>query len=136
MESLKYKIIKTELQYKAYSTQLENLLLQAESPQEDEIELLTLLIEKWESDNSSIAEQDPISLLKGLMEECSMNAIALGRVVGLSKGTVSKILSYQAGLSKNTIRKLANHFKLSQEAFNRPYALPGRNQTKRLLAES
>ncbi len=44
-------------------------------------------------------------------------------ILGLSKGTVSKILNYQKGFSKETIRKLATHFKLYQEAFNRPYPL-------------
>jgi len=32
-------------------------------------------------------------------------------------------LHYKKGLSKDVIRKLAAHFKVSQEAFNRPYAL-------------
>jgi len=41
----------------------------------------------------------------------------------LSKGTISKILNYYKGLSKETIRKLSDYFKIAQEAFNRPYRL-------------
>ena len=33
------------------------------------------------------------------------------------------MLNYQKGLSKETIRKLADYFKVSQELFNRPYKL-------------
>ena len=38
-------------------------------------------------------------------------------------GTVSKILNYHKGLSKETIRKLVDFFKVSQETFNRLYEL-------------
>ena len=44
-------------------------------------------------------------------------------ILDLSKGTISKILNYPKGLSKDTIRKLSDFFKVSQEAFNRPYKL-------------
>ncbi len=57
------------------------------------------------------------------MEEHKMKAKDLVEVLNLSKGTVSKILNYQTGLSKETIRKLSERFKLNQEAFNRPYRL-------------
>ncbi len=42
---------------------------------------------------------------------------------GISKGYISDILHYKKGLSKELIRKLAVHFKVSQGAFNRPYKL-------------
>jgi HTH-type transcriptional regulator/antitoxin HigA len=44
-------------------------------------------------------------------------------LLNISKGYVSEILHYKKGLSKEAIRKLAEHFKVSQEAFNRPYKL-------------
>jgi len=58
-----------------------------------------------------------------------MKAVELTKLLGLTKGTVSKILNYQKGLSKETIRKLSEHFRVSQEAFNRPYKL--KNEIKR-----
>lgn len=36
---------------------------------------------------------------------------------------MSDILNYKKGLSKEVIRKLATHFKVRQEAFDRPYKL-------------
>ncbi|PTN24973.1 helix-turn-helix domain-containing protein, partial [Desulfonatronum sp. SC1] len=58
-----------------------------------------------------------------LMEEHDLKAKDLVNILDLSKGTVSKILNYHKGLSKDTIRRLSDYFKLSQEAFNRPYKL-------------
>ena len=57
------------------------------------------------------------------MVEVTRTESALADFLELSKGTVSKILNYQKGFSKETIRKLSLHFKLTQEAFNRPYPL-------------
>jgi HTH-type transcriptional regulator/antitoxin HigA len=89
----------------------------------DEAELLTLLIEKWDNEHATFQDADPIQLLNALLEQNNLKAKDLGEILGLSKGTVSKILNYHKGLSKETIRKLAAHFKISQEAFNRTYSL-------------
>lgn len=123
METLKYTIIKTEEQYNNYCDSLENLLLKDDFVYVDEIELLTLLIEKWDNEHTSFSDLNPIELIKSLMEENNLKAAELTQVLELSKGTVSKILNYHKGLSKDTIRKLSEHFKVSQEAFNRPYKL-------------
>ena len=123
MGALKYTIIKTEEQYANYCDILEELLLKDDSSLEDEIELLTLLIEKWDKEQNSFNDLNPIELIKSLMVENNLKAADLTRIIELSKGTVSKILNYHKGLSKETIRKLADHFKVSQEAFNRPYKL-------------
>jgi len=123
MELLKYKIIKTQEQYNAYCNLLEDLLIQDNPNLLDDIELLTLLIEKWDKEHNSFYDLDPVHLIKALMEENSLKAKDLIDILDLSKGTISKILSYHKGLSKETIRKLADYFKVSQEAFNRPYKL-------------
>lgn len=120
---MEYKIIKTEDQYDKYCKKVYVLLQSDPNKNEDEIELLTLLIEKYDEENYSIDQLDPIQLLKALMKDHKLKAKDLVRILGLSKGTVSKMLNYQKGLSKSTIRILANNFKLNQEAFNRPYKL-------------
>lgn len=123
MESLKYTIIKSREQYDKYCDTLEELIFDDNKGVNDEIELLTLLIEKWDVENNSFMDLDPIKLLKSLMDENNLKSKDLVEILGLSKGTVSKILNYHKGLSKETIRKLADCFKVSQEAFNRPYKL-------------
>lgn len=123
METLKYKIIRDVKQYKEYCDILEELILNDNKATKDEIELLTLLIEKWDNEHNTFNDSDPIELLNALMEEHDLKAKDLVEILELSKGTVSKILNYHKGLSKDTIRKLSDYFKLSQEAFNRPYKL-------------
>ncbi|HKK57929.1 MAG TPA: helix-turn-helix domain-containing protein [Salinivirga sp.] len=123
MESLKFTVIKTIEQYIDYCNILDELISKDEIKFQDEIELLTLLIEKWDSENNSFKDSDPIEILKAIMDEHELKAKDLVTILGLTKGTVSKVLNYQKGLSKDTIRKLSDYFKVSQEAFNRPYRL-------------
>ena len=123
MAELKYSVIKTKKQYNQYCNTLEQLVFNQNEDAQDEIELLTLLIETWDAERASFKEKDPIELLHALMRENGLKAKDLVDILGLSKGTVSKILNYQKGLSKESIRKLAEHFKMAQEAFNRPYDL-------------
>lgn len=121
--TMKYKVIKTKKQYDQYCNILEDLILEENSKLEDEIELLTLLIEKWDNDHNTFLDSDPITILKNLMEENNLKAKDLVNILDLSKGTVSKILNYHKGLSKESIRKLSTRFKVSQEVFNRPYKI-------------
>jgi len=123
MKPLKYTIIKNEEQYDKYCDTLEELVGVENKDVQDEIELLNLLIEKWDIEHNSLMDIDPIELLKSLMNENNLKSKDLVEILDLSKGTVSKVLNYHKGLSKETIRKLADYFKISQEAFNRPYRL-------------
>ncbi|WP_020602892.1 helix-turn-helix domain-containing protein [Spirosoma spitsbergense] len=125
MEALRYKVIKSEKQYSDYCTALETLVTgndQRENTQ-DEIELLTYLIEKWDAEHNSFQDVDPIELLTVLMSEKSLKARDMTQILGVSKSLVSDILHYKKGLSKEIIRTLSGYFSVSQEAFNRPYKL-------------
>jgi HTH-type transcriptional regulator / antitoxin HigA len=123
VETLKYKVIKTLEQYKENCGLLEVLIEKSTAEVQDEIELLTLLIWKWDHDHNTFKDSDPIELLRYLMEQHKLKSKDLVEILGVSKGLVSDILNYKKGLSKEIIRVLAAHFGLSQEAFNRPYKL-------------
>ena len=125
METLKYKVIKSRKQYDDYCRTLEELVLTENGATDidEEIELLTLLIEKFDQENNSFASVDPITVLKSLMTEHKLKAKDLIDVLGVSKGLISDILNYKKGLSKEVIRKLSAYFSMNQEAFNRPYEL-------------
>jgi HTH-type transcriptional regulator/antitoxin HigA len=125
MGVLKYKVIKTRGQYDEYCNALEHLLEANEDNKEidDEAELLSFLIEKWDAEHNSFSDLGPIELLKYLMDSNGLTPKNLTTILGISKGLVSEILSYKKGLSKEVIRKLAAHFKLNQSAFNKPYKL-------------
>lgn len=122
---MKYKIIKTQKQYEQYCHALEMLADSCSRSQstEDEIELLAFLIDKWDQEHNSFQDVEPIVLLKHLMEEHHLRSKVLVAILNVSKGLVSDILNCKKGLSKEIIRTLAAYFKVSQEAFNRPYKL-------------
>lgn len=121
---LKYTIIKDKSQYNQYCNQLETLLEQENNEAlQDEIDLLTLLIEKYDEEHNTFKQADPIILLRSFMQDHQLKPQDLTEILGISKGYVSDILNYKKGLSKEVIRKLAEHFKVRQEAFNRVYDL-------------
>ncbi len=122
--TIKYTIIKNRDQYNEYCNQLESLLYDENAALlQDEIELLTLLIEKYDDENNTFKESDPITLLRSFMQDYQLKPQDLTIILSISKGYVSDILNYKKGLSKEVIRKLADHFKVRQEAFNRNYEL-------------
>ena len=94
------------------------------------MELLKLLLTTWDAAHHPLPAQDPIGLLKGLLAEHHLRANELAVLLGIGKSVVSEILGYKRGLSKAVIRKLAAHFSVSQEAFNRPYALINSNNSR------
>lgn len=132
METLKYKVIKTDTQYYHYCNRLEELVSVHRKTRliRDEIELLTLLIEKYDEENNTFNDADPVELLKGLMKDHKMKAVQIAKLLNVSEGLISDILHYKKGLSKETIRILSDKFKLNQEAFNRPYQLHNAKQNK------
>ena len=125
MKTLKYTIIKSDAQYYEYCETLAEILEAAQNNKDvlDEIDLLTLLIEKWDTEHSTLSESNPIELLNSLMQGNKLKAKDLVDILGVSKGLVSDILNYKKGLSKEVIRLLSGYFSVSQEAFNRPYKL-------------
>ncbi len=114
-------------QYNNYCNEL-IAMLESENPDqyEEEIDLLTVLIEHYDAEHSTIrGDADPVELLKLLMKDHRMKAKDLAELLNVSKGYVSEMLNYKKGMSKEVIRKLATRFAMRQEAFNRPYRLEG-----------
>lgn len=123
--TLKYKVITAEKQYDRYCKILEELVFSGSKNKlvKEEIALLTLLIEKYDEEHTIFDELDPVELLKSLMKEHQVKSVDLSKKLKGSPGLISDILNYKKGFSKDVIRKLAEQFKVSQEAFNRPYKL-------------
>jgi HTH-type transcriptional regulator/antitoxin HigA len=125
MADLKYTVIKNRRQYDEYCRIIDHLLEldRATRQQEEEVKLLTVLIEKWDADHNQLKHLDPVQIIHSLMKDHNLTASDLTHIMEISKSYVSEILNYKKGLSKEVIRKLATHFKMNQEAFNRPYLL-------------
>jgi HTH-type transcriptional regulator / antitoxin HigA len=128
METLKYKAISAKKQYNEYCETLYSLLNSEKKNTaiNDEIDLLTILIEKWDREHNTFNDLDPVQLLKALMSENNLTATELAKILHITKGMVSEILNYRKGLSKNNISLAASHFKIAQESLNRNYPLQPR----------
>lgn len=125
MDTLKYKVITSERQYDNYCKILEQLLFSTPKSKaiNEEVALLTLLIETWDKGHSIFNQLEPVALLKSLMKEHQLKSLDIAKKLNVSRGLVSDILNHKKGFSKEVIRKLSELFKLSQEAFNKPYKL-------------
>jgi HTH-type transcriptional regulator/antitoxin HigA len=125
MDPLPYKVIKSLKQYKEYCNILETLVTSPKKTKthQDTIDLLTLLIEKWDEAHNTFSDANPVELLTYLMKENKLKATDLANELEVGKSLISDILHYRRGLSRDIIRKLASRFKVSQELFNKPYKL-------------
>lgn len=127
MDTLPFKVIKTRKQYFKYCDLVWEMLHFEKKTKyhEDVIELLTVLIEKWDDDHNTFEDLDPVELLVGLMDDHKMKSVDLAKMLDVSTSLVSDILNYRRAFSKDIVRKLAERFKMRQDAFNRPYRLTG-----------
>lgn len=123
--ALKYRVIQNYKQYNQYCEILESLLEEKHQTNqiEDEIDLLTVLIEKYDDEQTTLSTLDPVQLLHSLMADHNMSASDLSKKLDVGKSYISEILNYKKSFSKDIIRGLAKLFKVRQEAFNREYPL-------------
>src|SRR5690606_18831713 len=115
METLKYKVIKTEQQYDEYCALLHNLVFSNKKKMKavaDEIELLTFLIEKYNEELNDFELLEPIPLLRLLRAYHQMKAFDLAKLLHLSEGLVPNILLSKKVFSKEFIWTRAAHFKV------------------------
>ncbi len=75
------------------------------TPQSDELEVLVLLIEKYEERHWHISEPDPIDAIKFRMEQMGLAQKDLTPCIA-SKSKVSEVLNRKTGLSLPMIKKL------------------------------
>jgi HTH-type transcriptional regulator/antitoxin HigA len=91
--------------------------LEKPSPSEmDAIELLSLLIERYEDEYWPITDVDPVSVVRYLMEKGNLTQRDLIPQFG-TESAVSMFLHGQRNLSLEQIRKLSERFKLSADVF-------------------
>jgi HTH-type transcriptional regulator/antitoxin HigA len=87
--------------------------------QSDELEVLVLLIEKYEEKAWKISEPDPIEAIKVRMEEMQLKQKDLIPFIG-NKSKVSEVLNRKVGLSLNMIYNLAKGLHLPLEVLVQP----------------
>lgn len=102
------KLIKTKKAYQAALDRLEVIFdAKPGTPQGDELEVLAILIDKYEQENYPIDFPDPIEAIKFRMEQLGYSQSDLANIVGL-KSRASEILSKKRKLTLDMIRNLHN----------------------------
>ena len=118
---MKISPIKTETNYKRALERLEEIFdAELGSKDGDELEILSILIEKYEKENFPIGMPDPIEAIKFRMEQLGMKQKDLAEVVGL-KSRVSEILNKKRKLTIDMIRKLSKSLSIPTEVLIQEY---------------
>ncbi|MGB3183430.1 MAG: transcriptional regulator [Cyclobacteriaceae bacterium] len=117
------KLIKTEEDYEAALARLEDVFDAApDTPEGDEAEILSLLIESYEDKHFPIEAPDPVDAIKIRMEEMGLKQKDLVGLIG-GKSRVSEILSRKKKLTVEMIRILEQKLKLSASMLVKDYDL-------------
>ena len=89
------------------------------SKESDELEVLVLLIEKYEEENWAISEPDPIEAIKIRMQQMNLKQKDLVPYIG-NRSKVSELLNRKISLSLSMITKLASGLHLPLETLIQP----------------
>jgi HTH-type transcriptional regulator / antitoxin HigA len=112
-----YKAIETEAEKEAAILLAESLEHRQRNPEEEALlELLIILIEKFEETSYPLPTIEPNKILLHLMEAQNMKQEALIGVVG-SRGVVSEIVNGKRSISKAQAKILGELFHVSPSLF-------------------
>jgi HTH-type transcriptional regulator/antitoxin HigA len=118
---MKLKPIKSESDYNQALERLEQIFdAKKGTEQGDELEILGILIEKYENENFPIEMPDPIEAIKFRMEQLNYTQNDLADLIGL-KSRASEILNKKRKLSLEMIRKLNSKFGIPSEVLIQSY---------------
>jgi HTH-type transcriptional regulator / antitoxin HigA len=99
------KPIKTKKDYNVALAKIDKLLTSApDTKKGDELEVLSVLIEKYEQDNFEILPPDPVEAIKFRMEQIGLEKKDLAKIIGANR--VSEILQRKRSLTINMIKRL------------------------------
>ena len=113
---MKFKLIKNDKQLNKALERVDQLWdAKSNTPERDELEVLSLLIEKYEEEHYPIPASDPIEAIKFLMEQNDLSRKDLQPFIG-SMGRVSEILNRKRDLSLSMIKRLHHGLKIPYES--------------------
>lgn len=84
------------------------------SPAGDELEILALLIEKYEDEHFPMPPSDPVEAIKFRMDQMGLTARDLEPFIG-SSGRVSEVLNHKRKLSLAMIKRLHEGLRIPYE---------------------
>lgn len=118
---MKITPIKSESDYSAALERLEVIFDSKSGTEEgDELEILSILIDRYESRHHFIDMPDPIEAIKFRMEQMGMKQKDLAQVVGY-KSRVSEILNKKRKLNLEMIRRLSAALRIPTDVLIQEY---------------
>ena len=118
---MKLKPIKTEQDYFQAIERLDKIFdAKKGSKEADELEILGILIEKYEGENFPIDLPDPVEAIKFRLEQLNFDQNDLADIIGL-KSRASEILNRKRKLSLGMIRKLNTKLHIPSEVLIQAY---------------
>jgi len=121
--NMNIKPIKNEQDYANSLSLIENLMrAKPNTPQMDELEVLTTLVEAYEEKFYNIDAPDPIEAIKFRMEQEGLKQKDLVAIVG-SKSRVSEILNKKRKLTIEMIRSLHKELHIPVESLFLDYKI-------------
>ena len=117
------KPLKTEQDYDAALARIDQLMdSEPESPDGDELDVLSVLVEKYEDVNHPIEAPNPIEAIRFKMEQFGLKDKDLIEYIGQS-GRVSEVMSYKRKLTLTMIRNLEKGLNISAKSLIKDYEL-------------
>jgi HTH-type transcriptional regulator/antitoxin HigA len=119
---MQLKLIKNEKEYDEALSRVDELMElnpKLGTQESDELEILALLIEKYEEQNWAIEIPDPIEAIKYRMEEMQLKQKDLIPYVG-NRSKVSELLNRKISLSLGMIRNLSQALHIPLEILVQP----------------
>ncbi|WP_076790681.1 type II toxin-antitoxin system HigA family antitoxin [Chlorobium sp. KB01] len=105
---MQIKPIKTEEDYQQALARLEEIFdAKPDTKEGDELEILGILVEKYEEGHFPIDNPDPVAAIEFRMDQMGMDQQDLTRIIG-SKSRTSDLLNRKRPLSIRQIRLLHN----------------------------
>ena len=115
------KPIKNKKDYENAMKRLEKIFNSRSGTKEgDELEILSMLIEKYEDEHFPIDSSDPVEAIKFRMEQMGYKQKDLEKAIGY-KGHVSEILNRKRKLTLEMIRNLHQKLNIPLEALVHAY---------------
>ena len=120
---MELKPIKNKTEYKAALREVEALFNAPEgTPQADKLEVLVMLVERYEARHYHIPAPDPIEFLNYAMEARGLTRKDLEQYIG-SRGRVAEVLNRARPLTLTMIRRLSEGLDLPADVLIADYEL-------------
>lgn len=117
--------IKTKSDHRAALKEIERLMdAKPGTAAGDRLEVLTTLVDRYESEHESIEPPDPVEALLYHMESRGLTRRDLEQYLG-SRARVAEILNRRRALTIEMIRKLHEGLGISADVLIRPYSVRG-----------